>query len=261
ITTTLVNTTLAVDSVADVIRDVKTKNIEYLNISYYDDYGNVFEDITTNPFENYTQDFLTIDYSNRTLTRTDLAVEYEKYDGYVNMKYGLFRISYDYHTKAGYKSETRSWGGDLMFHYPNQMWAFTLLLVAGALTFMAMILTATIYAFFVKDKSRVYGIAVVYVWFTICTLLLAILMFPVSFANLQTYHVGWWNPENPKSSLMCGESANYYNSGDCSVGWSYMLVVFAFFTAVFSYHTTRIALDKPKGDLTSAIDTGFACEL
>ncbi|KNC87239.1 hypothetical protein SARC_00625 [Sphaeroforma arctica JP610] len=247
ITNYLVNITLGVNgTIANQSATRMTTYVEYLNVSYYDGFDNHYGDVMAVSDRDYRNGYITIEDFNQTVVRKDIEVVSEEYDGYVNLAYGIFFISYDFHTITPFKSETISWGQDLMWHYPNTIWSYTVILMVGCVIFLSLVVLATCYALTVKDKSRVYGVAVVYVWFTIIGLFTAILLFPLSFADLDTYHVGWWNPDNKEQQYLCGESAGFYNSGDCNMGWSYWLVVVSFITAVFSYHSAQITLEKPE---------------
>ncbi|KNC87236.1 hypothetical protein SARC_00622 [Sphaeroforma arctica JP610] len=217
----------------------------YLNFSYIDHNGDLQVSITDVSDRNYTNTYQMKTETNETLVLNSLQYTYGRYDGYVDLFYGLLFLELDFHTTTPYKSEALPWGGDLMSHYPGGSWAFCVLLVCGALVFLGMIAMATLFSFCANDQSRVHGVVIVFMWVIVIALLMCVFLFPASWGGMNTYHIGWWNPDNTNGTYLCGESTGIYNPGDCSVGWSYWMVVLAFVVAMFGYNSARYMLYKP----------------
>ncbi|KNC87237.1 hypothetical protein SARC_00623 [Sphaeroforma arctica JP610] len=245
VTTITTNYTVNEDgSIGNKLTNVMHDFLSYLNLTYTDDYDRVYVGISTPPDTTYKARYQKKSFLNQTFVQMKADITTSVEGGSVDMYYGLLFFEFDFHTVVPYKSETMLWGSDLMWHFPNQLWAYTLLLIFGCVIFLGLIMLACLYALCTKDRSRVYGVSVLYVWLTICALMAAILLFPMSFFDLKTNRVGWWDVEvSASSGYLCGESAHYYNPGDCSLDWSYWLIVVSFFTAVLSYNSAQIGYE------------------
>jgi len=246
---TVINTTynyIYYNNGTEVSNGTKTYTdfVDYLNISYYDDFGNQYTTISEVTDKNYSSKYMFIEDYNHTINTYKYDIYYEYVAGYVDMSYGLLFIKYDWEEGVDYKSETKVWGSDILWHFPNYLWSFTLIMFMGIFIMFIMIMISMFYSLFIRDKSRVYSISILYSWITIALMFIGTLLFPASWYDLNTYHVGWWNPEKEELRYMCGMNTTYYNPGDCSIGWSYILIVVSFFTGVFSYNCIKFSIGR-----------------
>eukprot|EP00122_Pirum_gemmata_P010247 Pgem_evm2s9467 len=116
-----------------------------------------------------------------------------KSDGYVQLGYGLLFISTKWHTNFQYPNDDMQiWGSNILFNVPNQTWSFALILMLVATFTFTLAFVSIIYSYVVTDKSRIFGVSVLYSAIAIGSMLFGILLFPFSFSSLKTYHVGWW---------------------------------------------------------------------
>jgi len=188
--------------------------------------------------------------------------------GKLIINYGILLIEYKFDKSVGFADQTTIWGNNVLYDTPNKTWSFTLLLVVSSCLMLGLNFLSIVYSFCVQEKSRVYSVAVIYTWMGVICLLFGILLFPFSWENLKTYHIGWWAniipsevdvdmvmnsskevmkniiiDGNVTETSMCGDSG-FYNPGNCSIGYSYVLIIISFAIALFGYNCLRFSLSK-----------------
>lgn len=206
--------------------------------------------------------------SSSSITKNSGFVLGKPSSGLLKMEYGIIFLKFTFDNSTGYKNETINWGANVLYDTPNRTWAFSLILMLTTCLMMVLNLLSLMYSFCSSNKGRVYSISVIYTWLGTIFLMIGILIFPFTWKNLQTYHIGWWNNNIPEdidreqinlfgtdvmkdlfSSTdqtfyeMCPDS-DLFNPGECKIGYSYILVIISFFTAIFSYNCLRFALNK-----------------
>jgi cellulose synthase/poly-beta-1,6-N-acetylglucosamine synthase-like glycosyltransferase len=172
-------------------------------------------------------------------------------DGHVNLRYGMIFLDFEYFG-AKYRNETVVWGKNIVYDWPNIWWTLTLATQTASIAITFFMLISMIYSLFMKDKSRIHDSMVMYLWISMMLLIVSVILFPIGLHNMKSFLFGWWNPDNniaKRSFKLCGDTADYFNSGECTIGYSYTLALIALVPLNIAYNLFKIMAKSNKRKL------------
>eukprot|EP00122_Pirum_gemmata_P014140 Pgem_evm1s13178 len=183
-------------------------------------------------------------FTTEMLNNTILVTDFADNKGSVDTGYGVLFLHLQFNT-VNFEDKTQVWGPNILWNVPNRAWSFMLLLLLVAMFTMCLTFFSMTYSFFATDKSRIYDIAVLYSLLTLVSTFGAILMFPFTWSSLSTYHLGWWEKTATASDqYMCGSTTGIFNTGECSIGYSFYFIILAMIFMTFGHNTFRYTLEK-----------------
>lgn len=168
--------------------------------------------------------------------------------GHVDLQYGILFIDFKYYGNADYKNETIFWGDQSLYDWPNLSWTISLFTLLISLLFTILIFISVLYSTCMKDKSRIKDSTIMYLWMAFITLISSVISFQIGLKDMNSYLLGWWHPyykENNLAMNLC-EFSYYFDTGECSISYSYILIIVAIIPLNLSYNIFKFTIKKNK---------------
>ena len=84
-------------------------------------------------------------------------------------------------------------------------------------------------------------ITIMYLWISFITLFISVILFQFALHDMDTLLMGFWYADGYSEPIdLCGESADYFNLGNCSTGYSYILSIVALMTLNLTYNIFKV---------------------
>jgi hypothetical protein len=87
---------------------------------------------------------------------------------------------------------------------------------------------------------------IIYLWMSFVTVLTCSIIFQVALDNMTTNLLGWWEPDSNNPMFLCGPNAKRFDTGTCTLGYGFYLLVCSLLPLNISYNIFKFTLNKKK---------------